>query len=99
MTIRQAGAGIRGYDPNADLQYQEMLILSMMYVLGLTEDDLPSLTIDEAITQIRSMFFYSKNNTPTAGSDIVRSISMLLVLNFRRAWFDRQVVRGVIQNG
>ena len=99
MTIRQAGSGVRGYDPHADLEYQDMLILSMAYVIGFEENDLLSITIDEAIAEIRSTFFYSKNTTPTAGGDIVRSISMLLVLNFRRAWFDRQIARGVIEHG
>lgn len=90
---------MRGYDPNSDLNYQEMLILSMAYVVGLGDDDMLSLTIDDAIEKIRSTFFYSKNGVPTAGNDIVRSISMLMVLNFRRAWFDRQIARGVIEHG
>jgi hypothetical protein len=63
------------------------------------EEELYIATIEEIISNIRSTFEYSKNTLPTASQNTVRSISMLLVINLRRAWFDRQIALEVLARG
>ena len=87
------------YEATGNIAYLDVIILSIMLAIGMNEDDLYAATIDEVISNIRSTFEYEKNTMPTASKEIVRGISMLLVLNLRRAWFDRQIALEVMARG
>lgn len=99
MITRIGNKNSRCYDATSNVAYLDVIILSIMLTIGMNEDDLYVATIDEVISNIRSTFEYDKNTMPTASKDIVRGISMLLVLNLRRAWFDRQIALEVIARG
>ena len=99
MTTRIGNKDNRTYDATSNIAYLDTIILSIMFTIGMGEDDLYTATIDEVISNIRSTFEYSKNTMPTASQNTVRGISMLLVLNLRRAWFDRQIALEVMNRG
>jgi hypothetical protein len=99
MTTRIGNKDNRVYEAAGDIAYLDVIILSIMYTVGMSEEELYSATIDEIIFNIRSTFEYSKNTLPTASQNTVRGIGMLLVLNLRRAWFDRQIAFEVMAHG
>ena len=99
MTTRTGNKNNRVYEAAGNIAYLDVIILSIMYTIGMDEGDLYTATIDEVISNIRSTFEYSKNTMPTASQNTVRGISMLLVLNLRRAWFDRQIALEVMNRG
>jgi hypothetical protein len=99
MTARIGNKNNRTYDATSNIAYLDTLILSIMLTVGMTEEELYIATIEEIISNIRSTFEYSKNTLPTASQNAVRSISMLLVINLRRAWLDRQIALEVLARG
>ena len=99
MATRIGNKDNRAYEAAGDIAYLDVIILSIMHIIGMGEDELYTATIDEIILNIRSTFEYSKNALPTASQNTVRSISTLLVLNLRRAWFDRQIALEVLARG
>jgi hypothetical protein len=99
MASRSGSNSQRAYSAENDLAYQEMSLLSMLYILGYDSADTSVRTIDDVIESIRETFNYKRNSEPTAANSFVRSINILMVLNYRRAWFDRQIALGVIENG
>lgn len=99
MATRIGNKDNRVYEATGDIAYLDVIILSIMLTIGMNEDDLYTATIDEVISNIRSTFEYSKNTLPTASQNTIRSISTLLVLNLRRAWFDRQIALEVLARG
>jgi hypothetical protein len=99
MATRIGNKDNRVYEAVGDIAYLDVIILSIMHTIGMGEDELYTATIDEIILNIRSTFEYSKNTLPTASQNTVRSISTLLVLNLRRAWFDRQIALEVMARG
>jgi len=99
MATRIGNKNNRVYEAAGDIAYLDVIILSIMHTIGMDEDELYTATIDEIILNIRSTFAYSKNTLPTASQNTVRSISTLLVLNLRRAWFDRQIALEVMARG
>ena len=99
MATRIGNKDNRVYEATGDIAYLDVIILSIMLTIGMNDDDLYTATIDEVISNIRSTFEYSKNTLPTASQNTIRSISTLLVLNLRRAWFDRQIALEVLARG
>ena len=99
MATRIGNQNNRVYEAAGNIAYLDVIILSIMHTIGMGEDDLYTATIDEVISNIRSTFEYSKNTLPTASQNTVRGISMLLVVNLRRAWFDRQIALEVMNRG
>jgi len=99
MTTRIGNKNNLVYEATGNIAYLDVIILSIMHTIGMDEDDLYTATIDEIILNIRSTFEYNKNTITTASKDAVRGISMLLVLNLRRAWFDRQIALEVVARG
>ena len=90
--------------PNVIQQFSknQKVPMNIVNIVTLYENwtqDLYTATIDEVISNIRSTFEYSKNTLPTASQNTVRGISMLLVVNLRRAWFDRQIALEVLARG
>lgn len=99
MTTRIGNKNNLVYEATGNIAYLDVIILSIMHTIGMNEDDLYTATIDEIISNIRSTFEYNKNTITTTSKDTVRGISMLLVLNLRRAWFDRQIALEVVARG
>jgi len=99
MTTRIGNKDNRTYDATSNIAYLDTIILSILFTVGIEEEELYIATIEEIISNIRSTFEYSKNTLPTASQNTVRSISMLLVINLRRAWFDRQIALEVLARG
>ena len=99
MTTRIGNKNSRAYDATSNIAYLDTIILSIMYTVGMSEEELYSATIDEIIFNVRSTFEYRKNTLPTASQNTGRGIGILLVLNLRRAWFDRQIALEVMARG
>lgn len=79
------------YDPSADLEYRSGQLATFLYILGFTDDQLNSISIDDAINLVRNRYFYSHaQNTPEI-QEWLKKQNILLTRNIRRAWFDVQV--------
>lgn len=86
------------YDASADLEYVEREIVTILYILGMGDD--PALiTIDEVIAKTKEVFTWrSKDAPPSASSDFMKEINVLLITNFRRLWHRYQLARN-LSNG
>jgi hypothetical protein len=99
MAVRNGSIGSPAYNPETDLEYQESFLLYSLYCLGLSYEDIETITIDEMVSLVRDTFPHDKQSTRTAGGDILHEIQLRMLLNIRRAWFDRQMAKEVFGNG
>jgi hypothetical protein len=79
------------YDPSADLEYRSGQLASFLYILGFSDDQVRSISIDDVINLIRDRYVYSHaQNTPEI-QEWIKKQNITLTRNVRRAWFDVQV--------
>jgi hypothetical protein len=81
------------YDPNFDLEYRSGQLASFLYILGFSDDQLKSITIDDAINTIRNKYIYSHDMKNTSSQEYIKKQNITLTRAIRRAWFDVQVAR------
>lgn len=99
MATRNASPLIRGYQPDTDLAYQEQYLLFAFYCLGMSEADLETATIDDVVALIRETYPHDKASPQNAWDNLFHEIQLKLLMNVRRAWFDRQMAKEVQRNG
>jgi hypothetical protein len=79
------------YDPSADLEYRSGQLASFLYILGFSDEQVKSISIDDVINLIRDRYVYSHaQNTPEI-QEWIKKQNITLTRNVRRAWFDVQV--------
>ena len=81
------------YDPHSDLEYRSGQLASFLYILGFSDDQLKTITIDDAINTIRNKYIYSHDMKNTASQEYIKKQNITLTRAIRRAWFDVQVAR------
>lgn len=81
------------YDSHSDLEYRSGHLASFLYILGFSDDQLSSVTIDDAINTIRNKYIYSHDMKNTASQEYIKKQNIILTRGIRRAWFDIQVAR------
>lgn len=81
------------YDPDSDLEYRSGQLASFLYVLGFSDDQLESISIDDAINLIRDRYVYSHAQNIPEIQEWIKKQNITLTRNIRRAWFDVQVAR------
>ena len=81
------------YDANSDLEYRSCQLASFLYILGFSDDQIASITIDDAINTIRKKYIYNHDMKNTASQEYVKKQNIILSRAVRRAWFDVQVAR------
>jgi hypothetical protein len=79
------------YDPNSDLEYRSGQLASFLYMLGFSDDQLSSISIDDAINLIRDRYVYSHAQNIPEIQEWIKKQNITLTRNIRRAWFDIQV--------
>lgn len=90
------------YNPDTDLERTELKLYEICYIIGLSPENLDSVTIDEIINGLRGSFYYT---SPPGGASTIAAIDWLrqanfhLVLNARKYWWYRQLIRGVKSRG
>lgn len=93
------------YDSAADLEYRSGHLAAFLLVLGFGFDEIPEITIDEAVAKIRNRYAYSTEIThlgpesaTVAVSEFVKYLNIMYSRNVRRAWFDVQVAMHEVNN-
>ena len=86
------------YDSSADLEYRSGQLASFLYVLGFSDDQVKSISIDDAINLIRDRYVYSHAEGIPEIQEYIKKQNIVLTRNIRRAWFDVQVAES-INNG
>lgn len=81
------------YDPSADLEYRSGQLASFLYILGFSDDQIKSISIDDAVNMIRNKYVYSHAQSIPAIQEYIKKQNIVLTRNVRRAWFDVQVSR------
>ena len=79
------------YDFNSDLEYRSGHLASFLYILGFSDDQLSSISIDDAINLIRDRYVYSHAQNIPEIQEWIKKQNITLTRNIRRAWFDVQV--------
>ena len=85
------------YDSGADLEYRSSQLASFLYILGFSDDQISSISIDDAINLIRDRYVYSHAQNIPEIQEWIKKQNITLTRNIRRAWFDVQVA-GYIDN-
>jgi len=85
------------YDPSADLEYRSGQLASFLYILGFSDDQVKSISIDDAINLIRDRYVYSHADGISEIQEYIKKQNIVLTRNIRRAWFDVQAA-GFIKN-
>ncbi len=83
------------YDPNSDLEYRSGQLASFLYILGFSDEELESMSIDDAINLIRDRYVYSHAQNIPEIQEWIKKQNITLTRNIRRAWFDVQVARHI----
>lgn len=99
MAIRSGSKTNNAYNPEVDLEYTEYLLIEILIICGYTSYNLDEITIDEAILKIREIFNIDMSTINLASNDFIAIMSSILTSNYRRYWFNRQTIKGVIGNG
>ena len=86
------------YDSSADLEYRSGQLASFLYILGFSDDQVKSISIDDAINLIRDRYVYSHAEGIPEIQEYIKKQNIVLTRNIRRAWFDVQVAE-CINNG
>lgn len=81
------------YDPSADLEYRSCQLASFLYILGFSDDQIESLSIDDVINLIRDRYVYSHSQDIPKVQEYIKKQNIVLTRNVRRAWFDVQASR------
>lgn len=87
------------YNPIEDLQTRTRNLASLLYILGYADDELDSVSIDDAINKIRDVYVYKHDiSMNVACQEYVKKQSIVLSRNIRRAWFDVQFASFEVHN-
>lgn len=87
------------YNAADDLEYTEYLLTEILMICGYNSFDLNNYTIDEVVLKLRDIFSTTKSLQDMASNSYISILSSLLVSNYRRYWFNRQLINGAINNG
>ena len=97
LMSRIGNADSPAYDAAADLAYVERELITIMYVLGMSADDMSSEIFDEMVERLKSTFPFLRldEGRRLASNDSLKEINVLLMLNLRRLWYRWQLARSV----
>jgi hypothetical protein len=84
---------VKKYDSISDLEFRSCQLASFLYILGFSDQELETVSIDDAINRIRDVYAYSHDLKNTASQEYIKKQNITLTRNVRRAWFDVQVAR------
>lgn len=95
---RTGNASTPAYDAAADLAYVERELITIMYMLGMSADDMSSAVFDEMVRQIKATFPFLRlgEGLTLASNDALKEVNVLLMLNVRRLWHRWQIARSVL---
>jgi hypothetical protein len=105
MSIRAFDQAVRTnlYNPLKDYEYLREKLLEVLLLVGYSEDDVDSITIDEIVNSIRETYPYIRvdntNDFNTESELVLKEMSILLVMNIRRIWFRYNLAKVALENG
>ena len=85
------------YDASSDFSYASASIASVLYTLGYEPSEFGSVSFDEVIERIRSVYAYKPSHQINARVEnyavyeYMKSLNILLTRVFRRSYFDLQI--------
>lgn len=92
------------YSAENEIDLIESRILEIMLMVGMDQNNLDTVTIDDIILGIREKYPFTKNDiqngitTITAPLAYMNNLNLLLVSSARRLWFRYQIAKAVSQN-
>lgn len=82
------------YQPDLDYAYHRDIYLASLYYLGYTDTEITTVSIDEVIKQIRSVYNYKLANKDNASTTYIKRKNIALTRQVRRAFHKMQVLDG-----
>ena len=85
------------YDASSDFSYASASIACVLYALGYEPSEFGSVSFDEVIERIRSVYAYKPSHQINARVEnyavyeYLKSLNILLTRVFRRSYFDLQI--------
>jgi hypothetical protein len=85
------------YDASSDFSYASASIACVLYTLGYESSEFGSVSFDEVIERIRSVYAYKPSHQINARVEnyavyeYLKSLNILLTRVFRRSYFDLQI--------
>lgn len=102
MKRTRTTAGENLYDATKDLERTERKLLELIYIAGLDNTDIDTVTIDELIEALRKGFVYTSavgNSYNIGATAFLREENFHLVIQARKYWWYRQLAKGALSRG
>ena len=94
---RIGNASTPAYDAVVDLAHVERELVTIMYILGMSADNMSAAVFDEMMQQIKATFpFLRLEDRNLASNDALKEVSVLMRTNVRRLWRYWQLARSVV---
>lgn len=95
---RTGNASTPAYDASADLAHVERELITVMYVLGMSTENIFSSSFDDIVAEIKATFPFLRlpEGRSLASNDALKEINVLLMVNVRRLWHRWQLARSSV---
>ena len=94
---RIGNASTPAYDAVVDLARVERELVTIMYILGMSTDNMSAEVFEDIMQQIKTTFpFLRLEDRNLASNDALKEVSVLMRTNVRRLWRYWQIARSVV---
>jgi len=94
MTVRQGNASSKCYDKDKDLEYTTHILTTVLMCCGCSDLDPSNYSIDDVVSLIKDTFSIDINIDNDASNEVVKIFRNFLLNNYRRFWFNYQLIIG-----
>ena len=99
-------AKMNKYDPHSDYRYNDVGFMSVLYILGFTDEELQNASIDDAINAIRNTYKYKHElttrgegtQTYIASDEFVKKQNLILSRMARRFYHNRHIAKYMVDH-
>lgn len=95
---RTGNASTPAYNATTDLAHVERELITVMYALGMSTDNISSSSFDDIVAEIKATFPFLRlqEGRSLASNDALKEINVLLMVNVRRLWHRWQLARSIV---
>lgn len=84
------------YAPELDNAYFATLLLSTLYYIGFSDEEIKTLTIDDAVNRVRDIYNYPSSRIDSAGKIYLKRKNIGIMRQLRRSYQKIQITDGLI---
>lgn len=94
---RHSTEDVKIYNLEKDLEYTKYILVIVLICCGFEDINPANHTIDEVVESIKSVFNTNLTLSHSASNEIIANTQDWLLRNYRRFWFNYQLIMGAQQ--